>query len=354
MDSIIEEPQVTNIATLERFCVAPSAATVEKEINYSLLARRFAGICVMFAATAAVAQIYPAKAVRLIVPFPPGGNIDITARTIAPGLSESLGQQVVVDNRGGAGGIIGAELVAKAAPDGYNLVLGSSGTITIAPTLYAKAPYTLDSFTAICPVANAPLVLEIHPSIPAKSVQQFIALARSRPERMTMASSGNGTTNHLAGELFQMDTGVHFSHIPYKGSGLALVELIAGQVELMFDQLSSSSSFLRSGKLRGLAVTTANRTQLFPELPTLAEAGVKGYEASTFAGIMGPAGMPREIVDKLNAAAMKVLAQSATRERFASIGSDVLGGTPDQFEEFLKRDYAKWSRVIKQAKVKIE
>src|SRR5450759_2695804 len=175
--------------------------------NYYLVAMSAA---LVLAVPDMASAAYPEKTIRIIVPYPPGGNIDITARTVAPGLSEVLGQQVVVDNRGGAGGIIGAELVAKAAPDGYNLVLGSSGTITIAPTLYAKAPYTLDSFTAICPVANAPLVLEIHPSIPAKSVQQFIALARSRPERMTMASSGNGTTNHLAGELFQMDTGVHF------------------------------------------------------------------------------------------------------------------------------------------------
>ena len=203
----------------------------------------------------AMAQNFPTRAIRLVVPFPPGGNIDITARTIAPGLGETLGQTVVVDNRGGAGGIIGMEIVTKSAPDGHTLALASSGTVTVAPSLYTKMPYDpVKDLTPIALLSYVPIVLVVSPALPAKSIKDFIALAKSRPGKMTMASGGNGTTNQLAGELFQLETGTKFIHIPYKGAAPAVVDVMGGQVDMLFDQLSASSNYIRSGKLRALVV----------------------------------------------------------------------------------------------------
>jgi tripartite-type tricarboxylate transporter receptor subunit TctC len=311
-------------------------------------------IGLLFAGTA-IAQGYPERPLRLIVPFPPGGNIDITARAIAPGLGEALGQQVIVDNRGGAGGTIGADLVAKSPPDGYLLVLGSTGTITVAPTLYPKIPYhPVRDFTPVVMVSVVPLVLVTHPSVPARTVKELIALARARGSKLAMASAGAGTTNHLAGELFQIETGVKFIHVPYKGSGPALVELMGGQVDLLFDQLSSASGYIKGGRLTPLAVTTRTRAALFPQVPTLAEAGVSGYEASTFTGIMGPAQLAREVVAKLNTATNRLLSQNATRERFASFGAEPLGGTAEHFAGFVREDYEKWTKVVKAANIRLE
>jgi tripartite-type tricarboxylate transporter receptor subunit TctC len=310
------------------------------------------GACI---ACAVFAQGYPERPIRLVVPFPPGGNIDITARAISPGLSELLGQQVVVDNRGGAGGTIGAEMVAKAPPDGYALLLGSTGTVTVAPLLYTKAPYDpLKDFSYVSLLSNVPLVVVIHPSIPAKTIKEFIALAKARPGRLTMASAGNGTTNHLGGELFQLQTGIKMVHVPYKGSGPALVDLMGGQVDVMFDQLSSSSAYIKSGKLRALAVTTPARAALFPSIPTLDESGVKGADANTFSGLMAPAGTPREIINKLNAATVKVISRPATKERFASFGAEVWSSTPEHFAAYVRDDFARWKKVVAAAGVKVE
>ncbi len=303
----------------------------------------------------AVAQAYPTRPVRLVVPFVPGGNIDITARAIAPGLGELLGQQIVIDNRGGAGGLIGTELVAKSAPDGYTLVLGSSGVLTVAPTLYSKMPYdSVKDFTPVVLLSYVPIVLVVNPTLSAKNVKDFITLAKSRPGKMIMASAGNGTTNQLAGELFQMETGAKFVHVPYKGSGPALIDLIGGQVDMLFDQLSASSNYIRSGRLRGIVVAGEKRNAVIPDVPTMIESGLKNCDAGTFTALMAPAGLAREIVTKLNTAGNKALAMQATRDRFATVGADILGGTPAQLDTLMKQELAKWTRVAKAANIKLD
>ena len=298
---------------------------------------------------------YPTRPIRLVVPFAPGGNIDITARAMAPGLTETLGQTVVVDNRGGAGGLIGTELVAKAAPDGYTLVLASSGTVTVAPSLYSKMPYDpVKDLSSIVLLSYVPIVLVVNPALPAKGVKDFIALAKTRAGKMTMASAGNGTTNQLAGELFQLETGSKFIHIPYKGSGPALIDLMGGQVDMLFDQLSASSNYIRTGKLRALVVAGEKRNAVIPDVPTLTESGLKNCDAGTFTALMGPAGVSRDILTKLNAAANKTLALTSTRDRFASLGADILGGTPANLDATLKQELAKWTRVAKAANIKLD
>lgn len=314
----------------------------------------FAAIALASAA-AAGAQTYPAKPIRLIVPFAAGGTVDISARGIAPGLSEVLGQNVIVDNRGGAGGIIGADLVAKAAPDGYTLLMGSNSTVSVAPSLYPKNPYhPIRDFAPISLVATTPFVLVVHPSVPAKTLKELIALAKSRPGKMTMASGGTGSSNHLVGELFQSLTGTRLTHVPYKGAAPAGVDLMAGQVDLLFDQLATSVGPAKSGKFRALAVTSKARAAVLPEVPTMLESGVLNFEVINITGMLAPAGTPANILEKLNAAALKVLGQPAVRERFAAIALEARGGTPDEFAAFIKEDFARWTKVVKQANIKVE
>ncbi len=305
--------------------------------------------------TTVSAQGYPLKPIRLIVPFAPGGTVDISARGIAPGLSELLGHNVIVDNRAGAAGIIGADLVAKAAPDGYTLLMGSNSTVSVAPSLHPKNPYhPIRDFAPISLVATTPFVLVVHPSVPVRTVQQLIALAKSKPGRLTMASGGTGSSNHLVGELFQSLTGARFTHVPYKGAAPAGVDLMAGQVDLLFDQLSTSVAPVKSGKFRALAVASKTRAAVVPEVPTMAESGVPNYEVINVTGVLAPANTPAEIIDKLNAAMLKVLSQPAVRERFAAIGLDARGGTPGEFAAFIKEDFAKWTKVVKDANIKVE
>jgi tripartite-type tricarboxylate transporter receptor subunit TctC len=307
-----------------------------------------------FAANA-LAQGYPEKPIRLVVPYPPGGNIDITARAISPGLAELLGQSVVVDNRSGAGGTIGADHVAKAPPDGYTVLVGSSGTLTVAPSLYSKNPYNpVKDFAPVSFVSVVPLVLVVHPSVPAETVKELVALAKQRASRLTMASAGTGTTNHLTGEMFQAMTGVKFIHVPYKGSGPALVDLMGGQVDLHFDQLSSSAPYIQAKRLRALAVTIDKRAPLYSDIPTLAEAGVPGFESSTFTGLVAPAKTPREVIAKLHAATVKVIARPAVKERFASFGADAFSSTPEELGSFIQKDFAKWTKVVKDANVRVD
>jgi tripartite-type tricarboxylate transporter receptor subunit TctC len=307
------------------------------------------------AAACAACAAYPEKPVRIIVPYPPGGNIDITARTLAPGLTEALGVQIVVDNRGGAGGTIGSELAAKSAPDGYTLLLGSTGTLTTAPALYPRLGYDpVKDFAMTSLVSVVPLVMVVHPSVPARSVKEFIALLKARPGRITMASAGSGTTNHLGGELFQAATGTRMIHVPYKGSGPALVDLMGGQVDVHFDQLSSAIGAIQGGKLRALAVTTLNRSAQLPAVPTVDESGVPGFDASTFTGIVLPAATPRDVVTRLHAALVKVLRSKATRDSFARFGAETLESTPEEFARFVREDLAKWSRVIREAGIKLD
>ncbi len=298
---------------------------------------------------------YPDKPLRLVVPFAPGGNIDITARTIAPGLAEGLGQQVVVDNRGGAGGRVGAELVAKAAPDGYTLLMGSNGVLTIAPACIPGVTYDpLRDFAPTSLVSIVPLVLSVHPSMPVKSLRELVALAKARPGAITMSSAGTGSNNHLAGERFQLQAGVKFVHVPYKGSGPALVDLMGGHVDIMFDQMSSSAPFIASGKLRPLGVTTRERSPLLPSVPTIDESGYPGFEAATYTGVMLPAAAPREAVTKVHAALARVLDRPAVRESFARLGADVIRSTPEEFARRLKTDLAQWADVCRRAKLQID
>ena len=328
---------------------------MKRMVFCTLLALTTTHSAVAQTAAAGAAQAWPTRPIRLVVPFAPGGNIDITARAIAPGLTDMLGQTIVVDNRGGAGGLIGTDLVAKSAPDGYTLVLGSSGTLTVAPSLYSKMAYDpVKDFSPLLLLSYVPIVLVVNPTLPAKSLKDFIALAKTRTGKMTMASPGNGTTNQLAGELFQLETGTKFIHIPYKGSGPALIDLIGGQVDMLFDQVSASSAYIKSGKLRAIGVAGDKRNTAIPDTPTFIESGLKNCEAGTFTALMAPAGLPREIIAKLNTTTNKTLALPATRDRFAAVGADVLGGTVAQLDNALKQELAKWTRVAKAANIKLD
>jgi tripartite-type tricarboxylate transporter receptor subunit TctC len=301
------------------------------------------------------AQNYPVKPVRLIVPFAAGGNVDITARQIAPGLSELLGQNFIVDNRVGAGGVIGAEAVAKAAPDGYTLMMGSNSTVSVAPSLYPKLAYhPVRDFAPVSLVATTPFVLVVHPSVPARSVKELIALAKTKSGRLAMASGGTGSSNHLVGELFQSLTGAKFTHVPYKGAGPAGVDLMAGQVDLLFDQLSSSVGPLKSGRIRALAVTSAARTAVFPDIPTMKEAGVADFEVTNITGVLAPAGTSAEIIGRLNAAILKVLGSASVKERFAGLALEPAPSTPEQFSVYIKEDFARWTKVVKDASIKVD
>jgi len=306
-------------------------------------------------ATAALAQGYPNKPVKIIVPFAPGGNVDITARLVAPGLTEALGQPVIVENKPGAGGTIGADFVAKSPADGYTLLMGSNSTFSVAPSLYPRNPYDpLKDFAPVIVIASAPFVLVTHPGLAAKDARELVALAKATPGKLTMSSAGTGSSNHLVGELFQEISGARFTHIPYKGSGQALTDLMGGQVNLHFDQITSAASHIRAGKLRALMVTAPQRVPMLPDVPTAAEAGYAAFEATNVTGLIAPAGTPREIVDKLNAATQKVISQPAVRAKFAEIGAEATGGTPQQFGAYIRDDLSKWTRIVKDANVKVD
>lgn len=303
----------------------------------------------------AAAQTYPTKAIRLIVPWAPGGNVDITARIIGAALSESLGQIVVVDNRAGGGGTIGASMAAKAAPDGYTLLMGSSGSITAGPAVYANMPFDpVKDLAAISMVQIVPMVLEVHPKVAVSNLKELIALGKERPGKITMASSGTGSSNHLAIELFNTMAGVKFIHVPYKGSGPALAELVGGQVETMVDQLSSSIGFLREGRLKAIAVTTSVRSSVMPNIPTLDESGLRGFEANTFTGILAPAGTPPAVIDKLHEHIVRALRTTAVKEKFKNLGAEPQEKSVGEFSEFIRTDLQKWKKVGAAAGVRIE
>ena len=311
--------------------------------------------------TAAHAQVasksagaYPARPIRLIVPFAPGGSNDIMARLAGQKLSESLGTQVVVDNRAGGSGIIGTDIAAKAAPDGYT-VLMMSLTFAVNPSLYSKLPYDTEKDLApVTLVASAPLMLVVHPSIPAKSVQEFIAYAKSNPGKLNFGSGGPGTTPHLAGEMLKMMAGVRMTHVPYKGGGPALTDLVGGQIQLMLENIPSTLPHAKSGRLRALAVSGLKRSPLVPDLPTLDEAGLKGYEIVGWNGLFVPAGTPRSVVTLLYRETAKALAQSDVKERLATMGAEPVGSSPEEFRAFVKAEIAKWAKVVKEAGLKVE
>jgi len=305
-------------------------------------------------AGASAAQ-YPSRPIHLVVPFSAGGTTDLLARIIAQKLGESFNVPVIVDNRPGAGGNIGSDTVAKAAPDGYTLVLGTVGTHAINASVYKKMPYDPSKdFAPISLVATTPNILVVNPSLPVKSVKDLIALAKSKPGKLTFASSGVGSSVHLSGELFKSMAGVDMVHVPYKGSGPAIVDLIGGQVDMMFDNMPSSLPYVKNGKLKAIAVTSAKRSSVVPDIPTIAESGVPGFEATAWWGLLAPAGTPVEIVGKLNAAVVKALGQPEVAKRLLALGAEPASDTPEQFAAFIKSEKAKWSKVVKFAGVHVD
>ena len=307
------------------------------------------------AGSAAWSQAYPSKPVRIVVPFAPGGNVDINARSIAPGLTELWGQQVLVENRAGAGGMLGGEFVAKSPADGYTLLMASNSVYSVAPNVFSKPRFNpIKDFAAISGISNVPFVLVLHPSVPAKNLKEFIALVKGKPGQMTMATAGTGTSNHLVGELIQISAGIRMTGVPYKGSGPALTDLLGGQVDSHVDQLTASMGYIQSGRIRALAVTTDKRAPLLPNVPTLAEQGLKGFDATTITGLLAPAGTPKEVIDRVHAAVVKITAQQVIRDRFGALGATTLGNSPAEFGEYIRQDYAKMHKVVAAANIRAD
>ena len=313
------------------------------------------GAMVLLAPAVPYCQGYPSKPIRIIVPFVPGGNIDITARTIAPGLTEALGQPVIVENRSGAGGRIGSTLVAKAPPDGYTVLLGAPGTLVSQPVFHDDVEYQpLRDFVFTSLISLVSSALLVHPSMPVRSVKEMIAFARARPGSLLMGSAGQGSGTHLMGELFQSMAQVKFTHVPYKGGAAAAVAIVSGQVHLAFDQVSSSGPFIKAGRLRALAVTTPQRSKLLPDVPTIDESGLRGYDYSTWTTLAIPAATPKEAVQKLRDAIDTVIAQPRTRDAFEKLGAEVVPNSAEEFTRRLQQDYARWSRIRKETGIRIE
>jgi tripartite-type tricarboxylate transporter receptor subunit TctC len=316
--------------------------------------------CVVMAAAAilcraALAQDFPNHPIRIVVPWPPSGNVDITARTVAPALAEALGQQVIVENRPGAGGTTGTAGVAKSAPDGYTLLLGSSGTVTNAPAVYKTIAYDpVKDLTAIGPIQSVPMVLTAAPKTPVTNFAEFVAYAKAKPGQVSIASAGNGSSNHLALELMMRQTGLKLIHIPYKGSGPAITDVLGSQVETMMDQMTASIGHIRDGRMKALAVTSKLRSPMLPNVPTLAELGLSNYEASTFTCRFGPAGIPPAVVQKLHQALRKALGVEAVRERYHSMGVEIMDMTQAEFAAYVRTDFDKWRQVAREANIVVE
>jgi tripartite-type tricarboxylate transporter receptor subunit TctC len=303
----------------------------------------------------AFAQGYPAKPIRIVVPFTPGGTTDVLARAIGQKLTASWTQPVVVDNRPGAAGNIGSEVVAKAAPDGYTLLMGTVSTHGINPGLYSKLPYDpVKDFAPVTLVAKVPNILVLHPSVPASSVTELIAHAKAKPGQLNFASSGNGTSIHLSGELFKTMAGVQMTHVPYKGSAPALTDLLGGQVSLMFDNMPTALPHVKAGRLKALAVTSAKRSPAIPQLPTMAEAGLPGFEATSWFGVLAPAATPKEIVGKLNGEIVRILKTPEVRAQLSGQGAEPVGDTPEEFAAHIKAEMAKWAKVVKESGARID
>ena len=301
-----------------------------------------------FVSASSLAQTYPSKPLRFIVPFAPGGGTDLVARTVAVKLTEGLGQPVIVDNRPGAAGSIGAELAAKAPADGHTLLLGSNGPLAINPNLQPKLPYdAARDFAPVALVTIMPFLLVTHPSLPVKSVRELIVLAKSRPGQLNYGSPGNGSTTHLANELLKSMTGMDVTHVPYKGVAPAATDLISGQLQMMSGDLSTLLPHVKARRMRALAVTSARRSSLLPELPTVAEGGVAGYEATGWFGVLVPANTPQPVVERLNASILKGMSGSDSRERLGALGGEVAVGTPAQFATHIRAESAKWGKVIR-------
>jgi tripartite-type tricarboxylate transporter receptor subunit TctC len=320
-----------------------------------MLKRWLLAVACVFHAGVALSQAYPSKPVRMIVGFPPGGGTDVVARVIAQKLTEWWGQAVTVENRAGATGTIGADAVAKSAPDGYTLLMGHVNSHGIAPNLFARLPYDpIKDFAAVAYVGYVPNVLAVHPSVPAKSVKELVALLKANPGKYNYASSGNGSTQHLAGELFKQLTGTQIVHVPYKGSGDTIKDLLAGVVAMNFDTMPPVLPHIQAGKLRGLAISTPKRLPQLPDVPTFVEEGITGFDVANWYGVMAPAGTPREIVAKMNTDINKAMQVPEVRARLESVGTQLNEQSAAQFEAYMKAEVAKYAKLIKDIGVKVE
>ena len=303
----------------------------------------------------AAAQEFPNRPVRIVVPYPPGGNVDITARTVQAALGEALGHQVLVENRPGAGGTTGTAQVAKASPDGYTLLLGSSGTITNAPAVYKNIAYDpVKDLIAIGSIQSTPMVLTAAPKTPVQNYSEFLSYIKSKNSPVSVATAGSGTSNHLALELLMRQANLTLLHVPYKGSGPAITDVLGSQVDAMVDQLSASIGHIRDGRMKALAVTSKMRSPQLPNVPTLIELGVKDFEVSTFTGIFGPAGIPAPVVDRLAAALKKALAIESVRDRYRSMGVDMMDMSQSEFNAYVKTDLEKWRKVAREGNIVVE
>ena len=304
---------------------------------------------------AALGQGYPSKPIRFVVPYPAGGPLDTVARLLAQRVGESLGQPIVVDNKPGAGGNIGADAVAKSPADGHTLLMGAVATHAINPTLYPSIPYdAARDFIPVTQIASTPNVLVVHPSVPARDVREFIAYAKSNPGRLNFGSGSTGSAGHLAGELFKSMAGIDMTHVPYKGAAPAMQDLVGGQIQLMFDNLGSSLGQIQAGKVKALAVTTARRSDLARELPTIAESGLPGFDVSTWFGLFVPAGTPKPIVDKLHAEFARALGQADLRERMVKLGVEPVTSRPEEFAAYIRSEAEKYARVIKASGARVD
>jgi tripartite-type tricarboxylate transporter receptor subunit TctC len=298
---------------------------------------------------------YPSKPIRFVVPYPVGGPLDTVARLLAQRVSDRIKQPIIIDNKAGAGGNIGADLVAKAPPDGYTLLMGAVATHAINPTLYTSIPYDAGKdFLPVTQIASTPNVLVVNPSLPVHDVREFIAYAKANPGKLNFGSGSTGSAGHLAGELFKSMAGVDMTHVPYKGAAPAMTDLIGGRIDLMFDNLASSLAQVKAGKIRALAVTTAKRTPLAPDLPTIAESGLQGFDINTWFGLFVPAGTPREVVDLLHDEFVRALAEPEVREKMLALGAEPVGSTPAQFAAYIRSESAKYARIIKASGAKAD
>ncbi len=320
---------------------------------------RFALAPALLAAVAAsgsafAAQPYPTKTIRWVIPYPPGGPVDVVARPVAQRLTEAWGQPIVLDPRPGAGTIIGTDLVAKSAPDGYTLLL-TAAQHAVVPSVYSKLPFdTAKDFTPVSQFVSGPFVLAVHPSVPAKTVRELIALAKSQPGQILYASAGSGSVNHLSGELFKTMARIDIVHVPYKGGAPATTDLVGGHVAMMFHSIVGVIPYARTGRLRALAVTTPNRSALVPDIPTMIESGLPGFEVETWYGALGPAGLPRDIVDRLSRELDRILKLPEMRARLQSQGVEPVGGAPEQFGARIAADLARWARVARESGAKAD
>jgi tripartite-type tricarboxylate transporter receptor subunit TctC len=305
-------------------------------------------VAALLSSAAASARSWPAKPVRFIVPFPPGGSTDVLGRIVAVKLTEALGQQVIVDNRGGAGGIIGTDIVVKSPPDGYTLLMTASAPIAINVTLMKNVPYDpLKDLAPVGRIGSTPLVLVIHPSVPARSVKELIALLRARPNDFTYASAGSGTPQHLSAELFKTLANVKMRHVPYKGSGPAMIDVISGQIPITFEVFITALPYVKSGRLRALAQTGSTRSPHLPDVPTIGETGVPGYESAGWYGVLAPAGTPAAIVGRLHADMARIMSGAEMQQRMAELGADPARETPEQVGAFIRAEIVKWAKVIR-------